>query len=100
MSQNIATTFLAQLSSCLESSTEVLISQEGLNQRFNKSAVQFLQHILTNLLNNKLTSSIPLSSPYTSVFKRIRILDSTAFQLPDIFSTIYPGLEDVAILLG
>ena len=100
MSQNIATTSLAQLSSCLESSTEVLISQEGLNQRFNKSAAQFLQHILTNLLNNKLTSSIPLSSPYTSVFKRIRILDSTAFQLPDIFSTIYPGLEDVAILLG
>ncbi|MED2440615.1 IS4 family transposase, partial [Bacillus thuringiensis] len=91
MSQNIATTSLAQLSSCLESSTEVLISPEGLNQRFNTSAVQFLQHILTNLLNKKLTSSMPLSSPYTSVFKRIRILDSTAFQLPDIFSTIYPG---------
>ncbi|MGG5741510.1 IS4 family transposase [Bacillus cereus group sp. IBL03679] len=85
MSQNIATTSLAQLSSCLEASTE------GLNQRFNTSAVQFLQHILTNLLNKKLTSSMPLSSPYTSVFKRIRILDSTAFQLPDIFSTIYPG---------
>ncbi|PKR92857.1 hypothetical protein bcere0024_0450 [Bacillus cereus Rock4-18] len=48
MSQNIATTSLAQLSSCLEASTEVLISPEGLNQRFNKSAVQFLQHILTN----------------------------------------------------
>ncbi|MED2800077.1 IS4 family transposase, partial [Bacillus thuringiensis] len=91
MSQNIATTSLAQLSSCLESSTEVLISPEGLNQRFNTSAVQFLQHILTNLLNKKLTSSMPLSSPYTSVFKRIRTLDSTAFQLPDIFSTIYPG---------
>lgn len=91
MSQNIATTSLAQLSSCLEASTEVLISPEGLNQRFNKSAVQFLQHILTNLLNKKLTSSMRISSPYTSVFKRIRILDSTAFQLPDIFSPIYPG---------
>jgi len=91
MSQNIATTSLAQLSSCLEASTEVLISPEGLNQRFNKSAVQFLQHILTNLLNKKLTSSMRISSPYTSVFKRIRILDSTAFQLPDIFSPIYSG---------
>ncbi|OUB06950.1 IS4 family transposase [Bacillus thuringiensis serovar yunnanensis] len=90
MSQNIATTSLAQLSSCLEASTEVLISPEGLNQRFNKSAVQFLQHILTNLLNKKLTSSMRISSSYTSVFKRIRILDSTAFQLPDIFSSIYP----------
>ncbi|WP_144499687.1 IS4 family transposase, partial [Bacillus thuringiensis] len=91
MSQNIATTSLAQLSSCLEASTEVLISPEGLNQRFNRSAVQFLQHILTNLLNKKLTSSMRISSPYTSVFKRIRILDSTAFQLPDLFSFVYPG---------
>ncbi|MFK4354379.1 hypothetical protein ABH964_003726 [Bacillus sp. RC92] len=46
VSQNVATTSLTQLSSCLEASTEVLISPEGLNQRFNKAAVQFLQHIL------------------------------------------------------
>ncbi|MCU7678918.1 IS4 family transposase [Bacillus thuringiensis] len=91
MSQNVATTSLTQLSSCLEASTEVLISPEGLNQRFNKAAVQLLQHVLAELLNHKLTSSMPLSSPYTSVFKRIRILDSTAFQLPDVFSSVYPG---------
>ncbi|WP_142387674.1 IS4 family transposase, partial [Bacillus thuringiensis] len=91
MSQNVATTSLTQLSSCLEASTEVLISPEGLNQRFNKAAVQFLQHILAELLNQKLASSIPIPSPYTSVFKRIRILDSTAFQLPDPFSFVYPG---------
>ncbi|PFD95721.1 hypothetical protein COE15_27500 [Bacillus cereus] len=34
------------LSSCLEASTEVLISPEGLNQRFNKAVVQLLQHLL------------------------------------------------------
>ncbi|MGR4032599.1 IS4 family transposase, partial [Bacillus sp. ZZQ-131] len=91
MNQNVATTSLTQLSSCLEASTEVLISPEGLNQRFNQAAVQFLQHILAELLNQKLASSMSLSFPYTSLFKRIRILDSTAFQLPDIFSPIYPG---------
>ncbi|HDR6219001.1 TPA: IS4 family transposase [Bacillus cereus] len=91
MSQNVATTSLTQLSSCLEASTEVLISPEGLNQRFNQAAVQFLQHLLAELLNQKLTLSMPISSPYTSIFKRIRILDSTAFQLPDPFSFIYPG---------
>ncbi|QWG27002.1 IS4 family transposase [Bacillus mycoides] len=91
MSQNVATTSLTQLSSCLEASTEVLISPEGLNQRFNKAAVQFLQHLLAELLNQKLTSSMPISSPYTSIFKRIRILDPTAFQLPDPFSFVYPG---------
>ncbi|SCV20778.1 IS231 transposase [Bacillus cereus] len=91
VNQNVAMTSLTQLSSCLEASTEVLISPEGLNQRFNKAAVQFLQHLLAELLNQKLTSSMLISYPYTSVFKRIRILDSTAFQLPDIFSSIYPG---------
>ncbi|MGA5716538.1 IS4 family transposase [Bacillus bombysepticus] len=91
MSQNIATTSLTQLSSRLEVSTKVLISPEGLNQRFNKAAVQFLQHILAELLNQKLASSMPISSPYTPIFKRIRILDSTAFQLPDPFSSVYPG---------
>jgi hypothetical protein len=91
MSQNVAMTSLTQLSSCLEVSTEVLISPEGMNQRFNKAAVQFLQHLLAELLNQKLKSSMPISYPYTSVFKRIRILDSTTFQLPDPFSFVYPG---------
>ncbi|EJQ03107.1 hypothetical protein IE3_05478 [Bacillus cereus BAG3X2-1] len=91
MSQNIAATSLTQLSSCLEASTEVLISPEGLNQQFNQAAVQFLQHLLTKLLNRKLTSPMPISSPYTFVFKRIRILDSTVFQLPDPFSFVYSG---------
>ncbi|MCU5275443.1 IS4 family transposase [Bacillus cereus group sp. BfR-BA-01349] len=91
MSQKVATTSLTQLSSCLESSTEVLISPEGLNQRFNQEAVHFLQQILAKLLNQKLASSVSFSSPYTSAFKRIRILDSTAFQLPNSFSSVYPG---------
>ena len=91
VSQNVARTSLTQLSSCLEASTEVLISPEGLNQRFNKAAVQLLQHLLAELLSKKLAASMPISSPYTSVFKRIRILDSTAFQLPDVFSSVYPG---------
>ncbi|MFB6732393.1 IS4 family transposase [Bacillus mobilis] len=91
ISQNVAKTSLTQLCSCLEASTEVLISPEGLNQRFNATAVQFLQQVLAKLLNQKLSSAKLLSSPYTSIFKRIRILDSTAFQLPDSFSSVYPG---------
>lgn len=38
MIQNVATTFLTQLSSHLEASTEVLISPQRLNQRFNQAA--------------------------------------------------------------
>ncbi|MED2794807.1 IS4 family transposase [Bacillus wiedmannii] len=91
LSQNVAKTSLTQLCSCLEASTEVLISPEGLNQRFNAAAVQFLQKVLVKLLNQKLSSAKLLPSPYTSIFKRIRVLDSTAFQLPDPFSFVYPG---------
>ncbi|PED52007.1 IS4 family transposase [Bacillus anthracis] len=91
ISQNVAKTSLTQLCSCLEASTEVLISPEGLNQRFNATAVQFLQQVLAELFNQKLSSTNLFSSPYTSIFKRIRILDSTAFQLPDAFSSVYPG---------
>ena len=32
-----------------------------------------------------------ISSPYASVFKYIRILDSTVLQLPDIISSVYSG---------
>uniref|UniRef100_UPI00402A9685 IS4 family transposase n=1 Tax=Bacillus sp. DX2.2 TaxID=3073452 RepID=UPI00402A9685 len=91
ISQSVAKTSLTQLCSCLEASTAVLISPEGLNQRFNATAVQFLQQVLAKLLDQKLSSSMLFSSPYTSIFKRIRILDSTAFQLPDVFSSNYPG---------
>ena len=76
MSQNVAKTSLTQLCSCLEASTEVLISPEGLNQRFNATAVQFLQQLLAELLNQKLSSTKLISSP---------------FQLPDVFSSVYPG---------
>ncbi|MCU0097669.1 IS4 family transposase [Bacillus sp. OR9] len=91
LSQSVAKTSLIQLCSCLEASTEVLISPEGLNQRFNAAAVQFLQQVLAKLLNQKLFSPKLFSFSYNSIFKRIRILDSTAFQLPDVFSSAYPG---------
>ena len=67
------------------------MSPEGLNQRFNKTAVAFLQAVFTSLLTQKLCSSQSLSPQTMSLFKRIRILDATVFQLPDAFSSEYPG---------
>lgn len=91
LSQKVASTSLTQLCSCLESSTGVLISPEGLNQRFNPSAVKLLQHIFTSLLTQKLYNSHVLPHRYASQFQRIRILDSTTFQLPDVFASAYQG---------
>lgn len=91
LSQHVASTPLTQLCSCLEASTGVLMSPEGLNQRFNPSAVQFLQQVLTHLLTQKMCEGQKTLQPYTKAFKRIRILDSTMFQLPDAFAAHYSG---------
>src|SRR3954470_6028581 len=91
LSQEVASTALTQLCSRLEASTGVLMSPEGLNQRFNSTAVAFLRALFTSLLNQKLCVTQSLSSDILSIFKRIRILDATVFQLPDSFATDYQG---------
>ena len=91
LSQEVASTSLTQLCSRLEASTGVLISPEGLNQRFNPAAVAFLREVFTSLLTQKLCSNQSLSAHMISTFNRIRILDATVFQLPDHFATDYRG---------
>ena len=91
LSQEVASTSLTQLCSRLEASTGVLMSPEGLNQRFNPAAVAFLRKVFTSLLTQKLCATQSLSSDIISIFKRIRILDATVFQLPDSFATDYQG---------
>lgn len=91
LSQRVATTSLNQLCSTLESTTGLLISTEGLNQRFNPAALRFLQQLFSLLLQQKLHGSGTISSEYANYFSRIRILDSTTFQLPDIFASSYQG---------
>ena len=91
LSQEIASMSLTQLCSRLEASTRVLMSSEGLNQRFNPAAVAFLQEVFTSLLIQKLCSNRSLSAYMISAFNRIRILDATVFQLPDSFDTDYQG---------
>lgn len=90
-SQRVGSTSLTQLCSQLETSIDVLISPEGLNQRFNQAAVHFLRQLFTSLLTHKLYTSQNLSHHYDSHFQRIRILDSTSFQLPEAFTSIYQG---------
>src|SRR3954454_362293 len=75
LSQEIASTSLTQLCSRLEAYTGVLMSPEGLNQRFNPAAVAFLREVFTSLLTQKLCSNQSLSAHIISTFNRIRILD-------------------------
>ncbi|MXQ52264.1 IS4 family transposase [Shimazuella alba] len=91
MSKNIASASLTQLCGQLEASTGVVMSPEGLNQRFNRSAVTFLQKLLVCFMKSKIHSSLAISSTYLKYFERIRILDSTIFQIPSSLASYYPG---------
>jgi Transposase DDE domain len=91
MSRNIASTSLTKLCSQLEASNGVLMSPEGLNQRFNVGAVRFLQRLLALLMKSEISSSSTIFSEYIEYFQRIRILDSTIFQIPDSLMDHYPG---------
>ncbi|MGV2526451.1 UNVERIFIED_CONTAM: IS4 family transposase, partial [Bacillus thuringiensis] len=91
LSQNIAHTSLTQLCSRLEANTGISMSPEGLNQRFNLQAVQFLQQLLAHLLHQQFCSSSKIPTLYTNYFRSIRVLDSTHFQVSDKFASRYQG---------
>lgn len=91
LSQEIGSTSLTQLCSRLEASTGVLMSAEGLNQRFNQAAVAYLREVFRALLAQKLCANQSLPANVMSTFIRIRILDATVFQLPDQFALHYQG---------
>ncbi|MFP3126681.1 IS4 family transposase [Ectobacillus funiculus] len=91
LSQEVASASLNQLCSALEATTDVLISPQGLNEQFNSAAVQLLHDILTELLQKKIAAHPAISGVHTEHFRRIRVLDSTVFQLPDTFADKYSG---------
>jgi hypothetical protein len=91
LSHNLASTSLTQLCSELEAATGIHMSAEGLNQRLNDNAVTFLRQLFAQLLKAELRSSRTLPTNYQDIFTRIRILDSTSFQVPDSLTEHYPG---------
>ncbi|WP_339371101.1 IS4 family transposase [Paenibacillus elgii] len=91
LNDHIATTPLTRLCSQLDATNHLSMSAEGLNQRFNPSAVAFLQSLFSTLLQEKILASFSLPCECTAYFHRIRILDSTVFQLPDPYADRYHG---------
>lgn len=66
------------------------IRKQSLHRRFNKASVGFLKSVVSKLLLMRLA---PLSSCLKGIgfCKRILVLDSTSFQLPDCYSNTYKG---------
>jgi len=65
------------------------IKKQSLHERFNEYAVTFLKLLLENVLTRQIdTDGIKELLPRQ---KRIKIKDSTSFQLPEHLRDIYPG---------
>ncbi len=87
---NIITNTLSNLCSLLDNSTKVSMSAEGLNQRFNLLGSTFLQSLFSSLLQDKIITAASLPCSFGD-FTRIRIMDSTVFQLSDDYLAYYEG---------
>ena len=81
---------LTELCSILHAHAGISISAEGLNQRFNFNAVNVLREIMNKILNIQINNQFLLNTEMNS-FSRIRILDSTSFQLDNSLADIYKG---------
>ncbi|WP_254909264.1 IS4 family transposase [Clostridium tyrobutyricum] len=82
---------LVTMSANLSSKTKTLVSSQAIDQRLNSKAVEFLKEIFTRLLNNITLTNSNIPTVWDSHFNRIRIVDSTAFQIPEIYKSVYPG---------
>lgn len=91
LGQDIASHSLNRLCGALEENTGILMSPEGLNQRFNANAVTFLRTIFSKLIQAQFLSTTTIPHSFSEYFRRIRILDATTFQVSDMLSTVYPG---------
>lgn len=70
---------------------DVTISPEGLNQRLNQTSVNFLKQLLLSLIEKQRPELSIISHEFSTHFNRIRILDSTSFQIANKFENKYPG---------
>lgn len=78
---------LVELCGQLSMTFQVDITAEGLNQRFNAKAVEFIKCLFHALLKKQMIGSLPIVE--NQRFKRIRILDSTSFDV----NSLYPDYK-------
>jgi hypothetical protein len=91
MDAEVANNTLVTLCTKLSAKIGVVISNQALDQRLNERCVEFLKKIFENLLRQTITNNTHILSAWDKYFKRIRILDSTSFQVPESYKAIYPG---------
>lgn len=85
LTQNLTSTSLDQLAETFPGQT---ITKQGLSERFNARAVEFLKQVVSMLLQEKLQA---LSSVNAENFSCVTIADSTCIMLPDCLKSLFGG---------
>ena len=80
---------LNDLSGQLQDKHNLTISKQGIDKRFSKKSVAFFKMLIQKFIAKKINTENDLV-PVTS-FARVRIKDSTCFQLPEEMHEKYPG---------
>lgn len=68
------------------------ISKQGIDNRFNVHAVEFLQSVFRQYFENQLILH-RLPTILSDKFTAIRVMDSTEFKLPESLSHVFPGFS-------
>lgn len=68
---------------------QIEISKQGIDERFNGDAINFFKSLLSEQINNKIDLSTV--QPLSTQFSKVRIKDSTKWNLPDEYSDKYKG---------
>lgn len=77
---------------------KVDISKQGIDQRFNESAVKYIQSLLSKVLSTQVSQYI--ENGWLNLFSRVNIKDSTKFDLPPKVKDKLPGFGGSASKAG
>jgi hypothetical protein len=69
---------------------ELTLTRQGLHERINEKAVEFFKHMLSVALEIQIPSTLNIKGILKN-FKRVLILDSTSFELPENLAEVFKG---------
>jgi hypothetical protein len=77
---------------------KVDISKQGIDQRFNESALKYIQSLLSKVLTTQVSQFIDIG--WLNLFNRVNVKDSSKFDLPSKLKDMLPGFGGSASEAG
>jgi hypothetical protein len=88
---------LSFMSTHLERCHDTVVSRTAINKRFNDACEVFVASVLSEILRERYKEWTPAyGEKVFALFNRVRIKDSTKFQLPDSLKDDFPGVGGCA----